>query len=195
MAARVRFRETWRVPRDRSGREYIDYEVSTLGRVRRITSSRPSLAGKFLKPIRKSTGYLAVNLYAPAGRRMLPVHELVCASFRGVQPRPGMVVCHNDGNKEHNALDNLRWGTPRENASDALRHGHVARGERHGRGQAKLSVPQVARIRGLLLGRARTSDLARIFAVSENAIAHIKYGRTWPEVPPVMVRERSRPAP
>jgi flavin-dependent thymidylate synthase len=32
-------------------------------------------------------------------------------------------VCHNDGNSLNNTLDNLRWGTPKENSEDMVTHG------------------------------------------------------------------------
>lgn len=173
--------------------EYADYEVSNLGRVRRRTASFRDPAGTAIRPFaKKATNYLAVNIGNVGLRRSITVHEIVCSTFNGAAPAGHMVVCHRDGTKQNNAAGNLRWDTPRGNAADAMRHGHVARGAMHGKGQAKLSATKVARIKGLLLDGARTSVLARTFGVSENAISHIKYGRTWREVLPEPIRERKR---
>jgi hypothetical protein len=50
------------------------------------------------------------------------VHKLVLEAFTG-QPRPeGMVCCHVNGNPSDNRLENLRWGTLRDNAADKRRH-------------------------------------------------------------------------
>lgn len=190
---RRRFYETWKVAQNRRGVEFYDYEISSLGRVRRRTASYRDPAKRLLKPFPQSTGYLTVNIGEPGHRRTISVHELVCATFHGLAPEHGMVVCHGDGTKQNNNADNLRWGTPRENAADAIAHGQVPRGARHGKGQAKLNLEGVSRIKGLLIGGARTSDLARIFGVSQNTISHIKYERTWREVSARRVRDRQRP--
>jgi hypothetical protein len=58
------------------------------------------------------------------------VHHLVLEAFVG--PRPaGHEAAHGDGDKTNNALANLRWATPKENAADRYRHGTVLFGTRH----------------------------------------------------------------
>lgn len=43
----------------------------------------------------------------------------------GIEPdnEDQVSVCHNDGNSLNNTLDNLRWGTPKENSKDMVTHG------------------------------------------------------------------------
>lgn len=192
---RVRFKEYWRIAQDRYGAIFTDYEVSSAGRVRRRTASYRDPAGTHLHPFPQATGYLTVNVGERRSLRTIAVHELVCATFHGPAAHRGMVVCHGDGTRQNNSADNLRWGTPSENAADAIAHGKIARGAQHPRGQAKLNLKRVSVIKGLILDGSRTSHLARIFGVSQNAISHIKYGRTWCEVPATRARERARRSP
>ena len=57
------------------------------------------------------------------------IHALVCETFRG--PRPlGQCVRHLDGDSLNNCLENLVWGTRRENEADKIRHGRSLRGRK-----------------------------------------------------------------
>ena len=101
------------------------YEVSDLGRVRRVET------GRVLRATPDANGYPRVTLRAP-GKRVLfrAVHRLVCEAFRGPAPA-GMGVLHGDGDKKNCRLSNLRYGTQAENAADSLAHGAHRCGERH----------------------------------------------------------------
>ena len=73
-------------------------------------------------------GHLAVRILG----KQRNVHILVLECFRG--PRPsGHFGLHNNGVPEDNFLENLRWGTPLENAQDMVAHGRSARGLRNGK--------------------------------------------------------------
>lgn len=50
------------------------------------------------------------------------VHLLVLETFVGPRPH-GMFGCHNDGDKDNNRLENLRWDTASNNSYDTVRHG------------------------------------------------------------------------
>ena len=99
---------------------HVGYEVSSLGRVRsvdRYIAMRKK--GRVLSPGRSSNGYLSVIL---AGRASRTVHSLVAEAFIG--PRPvGREVCHVDGDRGNAKAVNLRYGTPKENGQDRVRHG------------------------------------------------------------------------
>jgi hypothetical protein len=148
--------------------------------------------GELINPFLKREGYLAVNLTQDGVAKMHNVHELVCAAFHGPATTDQTITRHLDGSKHNNSAVNLRWGTPGENARDAILHGQMPRGSRHGKPQAKLLAADVAIIRRATMEGARTSDLAEAFGVSANAISHIKYWRTWQEVQPATMRHRNR---
>ena len=106
------------------------YEVSSHRRVRSLdrTVTRSDgqvrhLEGKVLRPpLMQPSGYPVVNLYTQGRLKKRYVHSLVAESFIGERPE-GMEVCHYDGSKTNNHVDNLRYGTPSENELDKLRHG------------------------------------------------------------------------
>jgi hypothetical protein len=71
-------------------------------------------------------GYKRINLSDGQSRKsrkkkQLMVHHLVLRAFVGPCPA-GMQTRHLDGNPANNRLDNLCWGTPKENAEDCARH-------------------------------------------------------------------------
>lgn len=99
------------------------YEVSDLGRVRRIAASQGTRPGVVLKPLATSHGgYLAVHLHqAPEPRKLVRIHRIVAEAFHGVSDLP--LVRHLDGDPTNNIPSNLAHGTADENARDRVRHG------------------------------------------------------------------------
>lgn len=76
--------------------------------------------GKILKPGKVSNGYMHVSLSTDGTKRKhMYVHHLVWIAFKGEIPE-GLIVCHNDSNRENNALDNLSLMTRKENFNKPL---------------------------------------------------------------------------
>lgn len=99
------------------------YEISDRGRVRRaVDGPRGAKAGHVLSPGVSSTGHAHVALFRDGRKRQIGVHRLVAIAFLGA-PRPGQLVCHNDGNPLNNALSNLRWDSQAGNIRDSVLHG------------------------------------------------------------------------
>lgn len=97
------------------------YEVSDLGRVRRIAQTRGTRCG-ILKTVPDRKGYPQVVLSRHSLERTRPVHRLVGEAFIGPLPK-GLVTRHLNGNQTDNRAVNLAYGTRRENSEDMLRHG------------------------------------------------------------------------
>jgi hypothetical protein len=99
-------------------------EVSDRGRVRsldRMTGNRWA-RGALKKTWLNDQGYLLVVLCKNGGNERVSVHALVLEAFVG--PRPaGMVTRHLNGDSQDNRLENLTYGTQRENLLDRVRHG------------------------------------------------------------------------
>jgi hypothetical protein len=96
------------------------YEVSDLGRVRRIFL--PPFEGyRVLRPS-LCTYHPSVSLSRRSRVVRRTVHVLVAAAFLGPRP-PGLEVCHNDGNKMNAAASNLRYDTHQANEHDKRIHG------------------------------------------------------------------------
>ena len=111
-----------------TGHEGI-YEVSNHGRVRSVdrTVTRSDgqvhrRKGKLLRTPLNQRGYQVVNLCIQGKCQIRTVHSLIAETFIGTRPE-GMEVCHNDGIKTNNRVDNLRYGTRSDNTLDKVRHG------------------------------------------------------------------------
>ena len=50
------------------------------------------------------------------------VHRLVLRAFVGPPTEELCIACHGDGDPTNNTLENLRWGTPADNADDLMHH-------------------------------------------------------------------------
>ena len=67
----------------------------------------------------KGTGYFLVTLVNQGKRKNKHIHRLLATHFI-LNPLNKAHVNHIDGNKQNNALSNLEWATPRENARHAV---------------------------------------------------------------------------
>src|SRR5262245_50905166 len=161
------------------------YEVSDLGNVRSYwqglgghqTGSRLVDTPHLLRPT-VLHGYLLVGLKAVGRPGVLRrIHRLVLEAFVGPCP-PGMEACHNNGKRDDNRPENLRWDTHRGNHSDRARHGTTNGGEKSS--NAKLTAAEVMEIRRLKAKEGLGSKrLSRRFKVSSHCIRQILNGQTW----------------
>lgn len=70
-----------------------------------------------------SDGYRLLTLCAGGKRTNRPVHQLVVLAFIGPRPE-GMEVRHLNGIRSDNRLENLMYGTKKENMADRALHGN-----------------------------------------------------------------------
>lgn len=92
------------------------YSVTQHGNV------RSEKTGRILKQTMGVDGYSRVSLKHNGKRSTPTIHRLIMESFVGPRPE-GYHIRHLDGDKLNNTLDNLEYGTPKENAEDVKRHG------------------------------------------------------------------------
>ena len=108
--------------------------------------------------------------------RVKSLHRVVLLAFRGPPPA-GHECAHNDGTRDNNELENLRYATRVENCADKVRHGTHCRGENSG--MAKLTREDVFAIR-------RDKRVSRVIAidygVASSAIRRVKNGLRWSSV-------------
>lgn len=119
-------------------------------------------------------GYPRVGLWRDGALHWRSVHTLVLTSFVG--PRPdGMEGCHRDNNRQNNALDNLRWDTPKGNQVDSdhkRRRGSVHK-------DAKLSETDIPKIRARVAAGESRRKVGRDLGVSHTVINAIVRGEAW----------------
>jgi hypothetical protein len=152
-----------------------DYEVSSVGRVRRVTRARGAVPGRILSPglIR---GYPAVVITFDGERKSRYVHHLVARAFIGPLPG-GMGVNHIDGDKANNNVYNLEYCTQAQNMVHASETGLLAVGSQ--RSSSKLCECSARAAKRLLASGAAMADIARRLGVSASAVSDIATGTTW----------------
>lgn len=173
--------ETWKeIPR------YVGrYAVSSYGQVKRLARNQAyGSNGRQLKErlmrTRSAHGYIKIGLYNDLGERTLEhVAALMLEAFIGPRPNNG-VVRHLNDVRNDNRLDNLTWGSIRDNAEDAIRNGVWPLGHAHG--HSKLSVSDLAKIRATPnahQGGISARELAEKYGVSDKTIHLARRGVTY----------------
>ncbi len=160
--------EEWKVIKD-----YPDYQVSNLGRVKSFKKCR-GINERILKENIDKRKYLCVLLCKNGFNKRLKVHRLVLISFKPIDNSQNYQCNHIDGNKQNNHVDNLEWCTGSENILHAYRMGlRYNKGEKHS--QNILMEKQVKEIRILLKeGLLKQVRIAEMYGVSDNTISMIK---------------------
>ena len=158
----------WRIIPD-----FLDYEVSSNGHVRRIGwffSPKHQYRNKklpyFLPQFTDGKGYSSVSLMRGKIGHKRRVHTLVLAAFIGPLPK-GFESCHNDGIKTHNSLSNLRYDTHSSNQLDRARHGTSNR---------KLSADKVQEIISNREFGHSVDDLSCLYGLSRTTIYKVIRG-------------------
>lgn len=106
-------KEEWRPVVGYEGR----YEVSSLGRIRRV---------KIIVPSMKKHDYMQVSLVDGDGvRKSLRLHRIVAEAFLP-NPEGKPQVNHKDEDPENNRADNLEWATAEENTNYGSRTARAA---------------------------------------------------------------------
>jgi HNH endonuclease/NUMOD4 motif len=120
--------EEWRPIED-----YPGYEVSSFGRVRSLERIVVQRSGKkqpqparLLSFGKMNNGYKCVSIRTPGRRDKVNVHVLVTRAFLGPRPK-GQESRHKDGDRMNARLDNLSYGTRKQNIADAIAHGTFGR--------------------------------------------------------------------
>jgi len=149
------------------------YQVSSCGNVRHVRNGILKLTKR-----NRQTEYMCVHLSINGKSKVLSVHRLVAIAFLG-KPPIGHEVRHLDGNPQNNHLDNLAWGTKKENRRDRSLHGrdNLLFGE--SASWSKLTEKNVKFIRESI---DTSKKLGIQFCVSPSTIDDIRKRRTWKHV-------------
>jgi hypothetical protein len=145
------------------------YEVSNLGRVKRILPASHTRAGRIVKATTYGNGkkYLRVSLSRNNKRISVQIHKLVALAFLG--PRPdGMTINHIDTDPTNNRDTNLEYVTFLGNYWHARKNGTMP---------LSFTDAQVSEIRKLS-ATMPVEDIAEKFGAREHSIWRIVTGRT-----------------
>jgi hypothetical protein len=149
-----------------------NYAVSSMGRVR-------GPRGNILVLGVTGWDYLTFHPYARQHRRPFYVHKAVLEAFVGPKPK-GKQARHLDGNARNNKLQNLAWGTSKDDGMDRRKHGHVLRGSRCP--TTKLSEQAVLGMLRMFSSGALIRTVAKKYKCGYTTARHIKNRDTWKHV-------------
>lgn len=151
--------ENWK---DIEGYEGL-YQVSNLGRVKRVTT------GRVLKGCKDKDGYLRVDLCKNGKHKTHKIHRIVAQAFIP-NPEHKPEVNHIDENKTNNMVSNLEWSTRKENCN----HGTC-----HERSSRKQSIPIIST--NIKTGESQefygTNECARQLGLNPSHITDVLKGR------------------
>jgi hypothetical protein len=168
---------------------YVGYYVTDDGSVistfvhgsnkRRISPD----AAREIRPQLSKNGYRVVFIWRDGASRSTYVHRIVLESFVGPAPA-GCEACHNDGDRQNNTIQNLRWDTRKANHSDSVAHHthrvpprNKVRGERNG--QARFTEAAILSIRGMARNGISQSRIGAVYGVKQQTISDIVRRRSW----------------
>lgn len=105
---------------------FPNYKINRQGEIFSCYKFKTNLVSDQWRPVKhvldKGTGYFLVTLVHESKRKNQYIHRLLARHFIP-NPENKAHVNHRDGNKQNNALCNLEWATPQENAAHAVRIG------------------------------------------------------------------------
>lgn len=154
------------------------YEVSSIGRVRRVRPGKSTKTGRFCSIYRNKTGYNRVKLTSGDYGRRHMLHRLVARAFIGECPH-GCEINHRDGNKDNNHVENLEYVTHKMNMAHASQNRLMARMKGMFNPRAKLTDEQVREMRRLFDGGCSRIELSRRFHVGESVTARVVKRQSW----------------
>lgn len=114
------------------------YEVSNIGRIRSVYFfNRSGVKTKriFIRKYRTDQQGYPTTTFSSERRH---IHVLVLEAFIGKRP-DGFVCCHLNGLPFDNRVENLKWGTHKENYDHRIIHGGGNSGSRNGRWKGGIS--------------------------------------------------------
>lgn len=124
-------------------------------------------------------GYRMVGLWKDGRRRTAYPHKMVLEAFVGPASSTGFMACHRNGIRTDNRVENLYWGTHRQNSDDTITHGKL---KGQGNPNAKLTEEVVKLIQARLSAGETNQAIAADFGVTHQNVNHIRKGSAWTHV-------------
>jgi hypothetical protein len=165
--------------------EFDDYQVSSMGRLKRVKTPSGKPYDLIIRPHQKKNGYADYWLWNRGLKNRFKAHTLIYTTFVGPIP-DGLCINHKNGVKNDNRVANLEVMTRSENTKHGFRvlgrkaPNNPNPGEKNG--SAKLTEDQVREIRRLCASGQYQYVVGRMFGVSQSAVQFIVNRRTWAHV-------------
>lgn len=164
------------------------YQASTYGRIKSLPKFKtiPNTTcytkERILKGAVSKLGYLVVNLYKNGTVKSFRINRLIGLTFID-NPQNLPWILHNDDNTLNNKVENLRWGTPKDNSKDMVLRNRQNKAKGEKAGQSKLSEQQVLEIRKKYIKRKITTyELSKKYGVAQSNICNIINRKIWKHI-------------
>ena len=169
--------------------EYDRYYASKDGKI--LSLARGEKKPLIMKQMSSSTGHKYIYMYKDGKQYKVWVHRAVRSAIDG-EDKKDMICRHLDDNPDNNNVENLAWGTMKDNSDD--------RGKNHGFENgtkspfAKLTDEKVMKIRQRYSEGESSRLLSKEYGVARTTILTIVKGKKWKHLPtiPVVVPHSSR---
>lgn len=165
-------------------KDFPGYRIDTNSNVWscKVAGSTIGSIGKYkiLKQTTANNGYKVVNLYKNKKRITTYTHRIIAQNFlKNENNKPS--VCHRDGNPRNNHVNNLYWGSQKDNAEDSRKHGKMIVGINVI--TAKLTEKDVVLIRELWdTSKLSQTRIGEIFGVCGALICGIVNNKRWKHI-------------
>lgn len=162
------------------------YEVSDLGRVRRIKPYsgsgryRNCAVPRLMRTCAGSAGYPLVDLCDAPRKSIVNVHQLVARAFLGPCPIASEIN-HKDRNRGNAEVCNLEYVSHSENVTHSYTFDDRMATVRRGMGHWNRRVDEDA-VRFIRNSCASLRELARKYSVSFLTISDIRNRKTWKHI-------------
>lgn len=112
-----------------------------------------------------------VIVVAGCPQRSVRTSRLVCLAFRGAPPDAAHNnACHRDDDPANDRVDNLYWGTSKDNIEDCLRNEGRSRGLTNARARRAIAMSRDG---------MTVQSIAQHFGVADLTVRNLLSGRTW----------------
>jgi predicted XRE-type DNA-binding protein len=178
----------------RTIKEFTNYQISNLGRIKRIVPDKYNRPLIMLKIQKDKNGYSYVELKNESITKKKKIHRLVLMSFKPIDTSELFQCNHIDGNKQNNCIYNLEWVTASENVQHAFKIGikTISRNTKNKmslkkKGESnlfhKLTEENIKEIKFLLEQDILSQkEIAKIFGVVQTTISMIKLNKAWSHI-------------
>lgn len=135
------------------------------------------MGGRFLKPGLHGMGYHFFAMPSPDGTRNRLAHRLIALAFHG--PSGGRIVRHLNGDRTDNRINNLAYGTHRDNKQDEVNLGRFQKGSL---GASRMSTATARAAIEMWVCGVPLKIIAARSGVSAGTIIALVRRRTWPNL-------------
>ncbi len=158
------------------------YEVSSLGRVRRLDrfivkrGISTFQKGAIISQSADKDGYMQLSIKVDGRLKKAKGHRLVAECF--LPPSEKRSVNHKDGNKANNLPSNLEWVTNKENSHHAVKQGFL-NGRTNPNRAKKLTVDMVEAIKRERETGKTYKQIGSIFGIAAQTAHRVVTGSLW----------------